>query len=144
MVSRSQDNSDKRLSPAAEPARYSDDALSLTPKRGETAREALRRVARNLGRDAARDFLRTSESNDTAAPVPPTTGKPPLDTTEGGEPLLPDPPLSLREVAHWLGYHPATVRRLIRSGKLKATKVGGQWRINRNSLLEYMQMELSP
>lgn len=54
---------------------------------------------------------------------------------------LPDPPLTLAETAAWLNYHPATVRRLIKSRKLIATKAGGQWRISRKSLLEYLEME---
>jgi excisionase family DNA binding protein len=38
-------------------------------------------------------------------------------------------PLSMREVAEYLGCAPATVRRLIQKGELRAVKVGGRWRV---------------
>jgi excisionase family DNA binding protein len=39
---------------------------------------------------------------------------------------LPAPPLSIRQVADYLGCAPATVRRLIKKGDLRAVKVGGR------------------
>lgn len=56
---------------------------------------------------------------------------------------IPERPLSVFEVSSWLGYDPATVRRLIRTGKLKATKVGGQWRITRGALLQLIEDEVA-
>ena len=48
---------------------------------------------------------------------------------------------TLREVGEILSSHPMTIRREIIRGKLKATKVGQQWRINRQDLNEYLQPE---
>ena len=44
------------------------------------------------------------------------------------------PYLSIREAAAYVRVSPDTVRRLIRTGKLPARRVGGQWRIRRSDL----------
>ena len=45
--------------------------------------------------------------------------------------------LTVRQVAHLMGVHPATVRRLARAGKLPgAYKVGRQWRFARETIEE--------
>ena len=36
---------------------------------------------------------------------------------------------SADQIASMVGMHPRTIRRYIREGKLKATKVGGEWRV---------------
>ncbi len=47
---------------------------------------------------------------------------------------MPDDLLSVDQVAQEVGLHPRTVRRFIREGRLKANKVGKQWRIHRQDL----------
>lgn len=42
------------------------------------------------------------------------------------------------QVAEMFGFHPKTVRRFIREGKLKAHKVGGQWRIMEHDIKMFM------
>ena len=42
--------------------------------------------------------------------------------------------LSVDHVAEILGLHPRTIRRFIRDGRLKAKKLGKQWRIHRRDL----------
>jgi excisionase family DNA binding protein len=60
-------------------------------------------------------------------------------------PGLPDPPLSVADVATWLNYDPTTVRRLIHHKdprkRLDATKVGGQWRITRAAVIALLEKE---
>ena len=38
------------------------------------------------------------------------------------------PDLAVRDVAHLMGIHPETVRRLARQGRLPGYRAGGQWR----------------
>jgi len=56
---------------------------------------------------------------------------------------LPPPPLTVKEVANYLGVSEDVVRGLIKNKKLKAIKVGGQWRIFRESLAEYVMSKLA-
>jgi len=42
--------------------------------------------------------------------------------------------MTVREVAEVLRVHPATVYRLVRRGVLPGFKLGGNWRVNRESL----------
>lgn len=42
--------------------------------------------------------------------------------------------LSVREASNRLGVHEETVRRRVRSGSLRAEKLGGQWFIDREDL----------
>ncbi len=42
--------------------------------------------------------------------------------------------VSVREACRRIGVHEETVRRLVRSGVLKANKIGNQWFINREEL----------
>ncbi len=46
--------------------------------------------------------------------------------------------LTVEQVAAELDLHPKTVRRFIQEGKLKAGKIGKQWRITREDLQELM------
>ena len=46
--------------------------------------------------------------------------------------------LSIKEVAHRLNLHEMTIYRLIKSKDLPAFKVGGQWRINRQFLENWL------
>jgi excisionase family DNA binding protein len=55
---------------------------------------------------------------------------------------LPPPPLTVGEVASYLGVSPDVVRKLVRDKKLKAAKVGGHWRIFREGLVEYVMSKL--
>jgi excisionase family DNA binding protein len=45
--------------------------------------------------------------------------------------------ITTEEAAEILGYHPESVRDLIRAGKLRADKKGGAWWIYRESVQEY-------
>ena len=45
--------------------------------------------------------------------------------------------ITTEEAAELSGYHIFYLRRVIRSGKIKAEKKGGSWWIDRSSLLEY-------
>jgi excisionase family DNA binding protein len=47
--------------------------------------------------------------------------------------------LTAEEVAETLGFHVNSVRRLIRSGKLRADKKVGVWLIPREALKEYQE-----
>lgn len=42
--------------------------------------------------------------------------------------------VSVREACRRIGVHEETIRRLVRSGILKADKIGNQWFINREEL----------
>lgn len=42
--------------------------------------------------------------------------------------------VSVREACQRLGVHEETIRRLVRSGSLKADKIGNQWFISREDL----------
>lgn len=50
----------------------------------------------------------------------------------------PLPPLNVAEVANLLGVSEDVVRERIRKKQLRAGKIGGQWRIRREDLAEYM------
>lgn len=41
------------------------------------------------------------------------------------------------EVAAILGFHPEHVRKMIRTGKIRAAKLGGAWRVSRADLERY-------
>ncbi len=51
---------------------------------------------------------------------------------------LPPPPLTVREVADYLGVSEDVVRYLLRNRSISGFKAGGQWRISRESLAEYV------
>ena len=57
-------------------------------------------------------------------------------------PVLPNPPLSVREVAAHLSITVDVVRYLLRTKKLIGFKAGGQWRIPSESLTEYIVNQL--
>ncbi len=46
---------------------------------------------------------------------------------------------SLKEVASILGVHPETIRRAVKAGKLKAAKMGKDYRIAKSELERYFQ-----
>ena len=46
---------------------------------------------------------------------------------------------SLKEVASILGVHPETIRRAVKAGKLKAAKIGKDYRIAKSELERYFQ-----
>ena len=90
-------------------------------------------LARSLGRAAARDAVKR------------TGGKDDDQLEEGGRGVgvdLPPPPLTVHEVADYLGTSADVVRSLIRKRKLKAIKVEGQWRVFRADLAEYIMTKM--
>ena len=48
--------------------------------------------------------------------------------------------MTIEEAAQYLRFHPSTVYRLARRGKLPAVKVGKQWRLDREALDKQLQM----
>lgn len=54
-------------------------------------------------------------------------------TTNGGEWL------TVNEAAKLSGYHPESIRELIRQGKIKARKFSIVYQVNRESLLSFMK-----
>ena len=52
---------------------------------------------------------------------------------------LPPPPFTVRQTARYLGVSVPTVYRLLRSGKLKAVLVGGQWRVTQGALTQLLE-----
>ena len=49
---------------------------------------------------------------------------------------------SVDEIATIIDLHPKTVRRFIREGKIKAQKMGREWRVRENDFREYAHGEL--
>ena len=49
--------------------------------------------------------------------------------------------LEVEDVARLLGYHPETVRDLLRRRVIPGRKVGKEWRVDREQLAEYMRHE---
>ena len=52
---------------------------------------------------------------------------------------LPDRLWTTREVASYLGKSLPSVYRLIRAGKLRATKVGGEWRVASDAVRQLLE-----
>ena len=48
----------------------------------------------------------------------------------------------VRWVAEYLGVSTPTLYRLLRSGKLKAHKVGGQWRISSEAVRQFLEDQI--
>jgi excisionase family DNA binding protein len=55
-----------------------------------------------------------------------------------------DPWLPLSQVAEELNNHPATIRRWVQSGRLRATRVGRSWRVRRSELDRALRSGGSP
>ena len=55
---------------------------------------------------------------------------------------LPPPPMAPRDVAQYLHVSTAVVYRLIRSRRLRAIKVGGQYRITNAALRDLLEDEI--
>lgn len=53
-----------------------------------------------------------------------------------------DTPMNVREVADYLGVSDDVARSLLRSRKIKAFKAGGQWRVWRRDLLDFVMTQL--
>ena len=51
---------------------------------------------------------------------------------------LSPPPLTIAEVANLLGVSDDVVRDRIRKKQIRAGKIGGQWRVRREDLAEYI------
>jgi excisionase family DNA binding protein len=58
-----------------------------------------------------------------------------VDTVVDGRPAL----RAAEAAAQYLGISMPTIYRLLRSGKLKGTKVGGQWRISDEAIREFLE-----
>jgi excisionase family DNA binding protein len=54
----------------------------------------------------------------------------------------PAPPLTARQAADYLGIGEPVLRRLCRTGQLRAFKVGGQWRVNPADISDYIMKQL--
>jgi len=52
---------------------------------------------------------------------------------------MPDPIMTVDQVAAYLKLHPLTIRRLAREGEIPAFKVGRQWRVKRELLELWME-----
>jgi excisionase family DNA binding protein len=50
---------------------------------------------------------------------------------------------NLEEVAEMLGLSVVTIRRYIKSGKLKASKIGKQWRVLEREVMELYESNLN-
>ncbi len=50
---------------------------------------------------------------------------------------------TVQELAEILSLHPKTVQRFIREGKIKATKIGREWRVRNEDLRDFAHAELS-
>jgi len=50
---------------------------------------------------------------------------------------------TVQELAEILSLHPKTVQRFIREGKIKATKIGREWRVRKEDLRDFAHAELS-
>lgn len=55
---------------------------------------------------------------------------------------LPAMPMTLRQIAGYLGVGDAVVRHLCRTGGIKAFKVGGQWRAYPEHITDYIMKQL--
>lgn len=68
-----------------------------------------------------------------------------IDTDEVKDDLD-DPRIVIRpaEVGELLDLHPNTVYRLLQSGKLPASKVGGAWRICKSDLIRFVERNMQP
>lgn len=51
--------------------------------------------------------------------------------------------LKVEEVAELFGMHPRTIRRYIREGKLRANKIGGEWRISKEDVEMFMGKKIT-
>lgn len=51
-------------------------------------------------------------------------------------------PMTARQVADYLGVSQDVARLLLRAGKIRAFKVGGQWRTLRTDLMDYLMKQL--
>jgi excisionase family DNA binding protein len=50
---------------------------------------------------------------------------------------------NVEQLADELSMHPDTARQLLRNGAIKAAKMGGEWRVSREDLLEYYERKKS-
>jgi excisionase family DNA binding protein len=57
----------------------------------------------------------------------------------GGMTLMAEDWITTRKAGEISGYHPDTVRELVRDGKIKGKKFGEVWQVSHNSLLAYMR-----
>ena len=52
---------------------------------------------------------------------------------------MPDDLITVEEAAQRSGYNPEYIRRLARTGKIKAKKFGVVWQVSLESLMEYLR-----
>ncbi len=48
----------------------------------------------------------------------------------------------VEEVSKYLRFHPHTIRKLAREGKIPAFKIGGQWRFDAQAISTWKQIQL--
>lgn len=53
------------------------------------------------------------------------------------------PSLAVRDVAAFFGVSDAVIRNMARTGKITATKIGGQWRFSRCALIGLVKKKLT-
>jgi excisionase family DNA binding protein len=61
-----------------------------------------------------------------------------MTTTHAPKP--PSPVMTIPEVARFLQVHPTTVYRLVRQGKLPAFKIGSEYRFNRETIEQWVEL----
>jgi len=131
----------------------------VSPEPYSRLADGLVRLARSLGRSPARDWILIDAAATTQIKPPSNTanGEPTGGATRAcwndvllekaspsmSAPVLPNPPLSVREVAAHLSITEDVVRYLLRTKKLIGFKAGGQWRIPSESLTEYIINQLA-
>lgn len=52
------------------------------------------------------------------------------------------PPLNIREAAEFIGVSVAVMRAIVRRRQVHGFKLGGQWRIHRSALMDYLVRQI--
>ncbi|MCL5951135.1 MAG: helix-turn-helix domain-containing protein [Chloroflexi bacterium] len=63
-----------------------------------------------------------------------------MEIEKGNAPMA-DDWITVRDACQLSGYHPDHIRRIIRSGEVKARKFATVWQVNRPSLLAYIKKQ---
>jgi excisionase family DNA binding protein len=120
--------------------KQSDVRTAATTSGGELPEQALLDLVRGLARSAARELARRSPSEAVAYRSDENSSGMMLTRVPSSE--LGPPPLTVKEVADYLGVSADVVRYEIKHKRLRAIKVGGQWRIFPEDLTEYVMSQL--
>lgn len=57
--------------------------------------------------------------------------------------ILQKPPLTIREAAEFIGVSVEVMRAIVRRNEVYGVKLGGQWRIQRHALNEYLITQIT-